>query len=49
VEGSVSEVHIQVHAPDLPLGIAGRELSAIRRQVGDHKMSGSRISMRLPE
>jgi hypothetical protein len=33
---------------NVPLGIASRWLSALRRQVGDHKMSGSRISMRLP-
>jgi hypothetical protein len=31
----------------VPLGIVGRKPSALRCQVGDHKMSGSRISTRL--
>jgi hypothetical protein len=33
----------------VPLGVSGRELWALRRQVGDHKLTGSRIDMRLLE
>jgi hypothetical protein len=42
LRSSYSEACIHV-----PLGLVGSELSGLRRQVGDHKISGCRIDIRL--